>query len=319
MRFVLMTEPQQGMSYADQLAVGQARRGERLRCLLPLGPLRELPGRGRPADHRRLDRPGRGLARETERIGLGVLVSPVTFRHPGVLAKVVTTVDEMSGGRIEVGVGAGWNEIEHRQLGLAFPPIKERADLLEDQLAILHGLWGEPDGWTLRRASAGVHVEEALFRPRPVEVAGRPTTPMRRRPAADHRRRPGVAAVVSASRPATPTSSTLVGVTGEGGRGGGASSTRRARRSGATRRRWPGPRWPGSSSVARRTRSRRANAPCSRRSARRARRRGGLARGTSLTLGLRHAGRGSRAAAALRRRPASSGSCSRTSCRGTST
>ena len=77
-----------------------------------------------------------------------MLVSPVTFRHPGVFAKIVTTVDEMSGGRIEVGVGAGWNEEEHQQLGLAFPPIKERADLLEDQLAILHGLWGEPDGWS---------------------------------------------------------------------------------------------------------------------------------------------------------------------------
>jgi alkanesulfonate monooxygenase SsuD/methylene tetrahydromethanopterin reductase-like flavin-dependent oxidoreductase (luciferase family) len=117
-----------------------------------------------------------GLARETERIGLGVLVSPVTFRHPGTFAKVVTTVDEMSGGRIEVGVGAGWNEIEHRQLGLAFPPITERADLLEDQLAMLHGLWGEPDGWSYTGVS-GVRVEEALFRPRPVQVPGRPTTP----------------------------------------------------------------------------------------------------------------------------------------------
>ena len=89
-----------------------------------------------------------GLARETERLSLGALVSPVTFRHPGTFAKIVTTVDEMSGGRIEVGVGAGWNDLEHRQLGLAFPPIGERADLMEDQLAVLHGLWGEPDGWS---------------------------------------------------------------------------------------------------------------------------------------------------------------------------
>jgi type VI secretion system protein ImpE len=66
-------------------------------------------------------------------------VSPVTFRHPVNLAKVATTVDEMSGGRIEVGVGAGWNELEHRQLGLRFPPIKERADLLAANARIREG------------------------------------------------------------------------------------------------------------------------------------------------------------------------------------
>ena len=76
-------------------------------------------------------------------------MSPVTFRHPGVFAKVVTTVDEMSGGRIEAGVGAGWNDEEHRQLGLDFPDVGERFDLVEDELAMLHGLWGEPDGWSL--------------------------------------------------------------------------------------------------------------------------------------------------------------------------
>ena len=101
-------------------------------------------------------------------------MSPVTFRHPGNFAKVVTTVDEMSGGRIEVGVGAGWNELEHRQLGLPFPPIKERADLLEDTLAILHGLWGEPDGWSY--AGHQVSIDGANFHPKPVDVPGRPRT-----------------------------------------------------------------------------------------------------------------------------------------------
>jgi alkanesulfonate monooxygenase SsuD/methylene tetrahydromethanopterin reductase-like flavin-dependent oxidoreductase (luciferase family) len=115
-----------------------------------------------------------GLARDTDRIGLGVLVSPVTFRHPGTFTKVVTTVDEMSGGRIEVGVGAGWNDLEHRQLGLAFPPIGERADLLEDQLAVLHGLWGEPDGWSFEGHQ--VSISEADFHPKPVDVPGRPRT-----------------------------------------------------------------------------------------------------------------------------------------------
>ena len=133
-----------------------------------------------------------GLARETERIGLGALVSPVTFRHPGNFAKVVTTVDEMSGGRVEVGVGAGWNDLEHRQLGLPFPPIKERADLLEDQLAILHGLWGEPDGWSFE--GHAVTVEDALFQPKPVDVPGRPVGAERRATAADHHGRSGLAA-----------------------------------------------------------------------------------------------------------------------------
>jgi alkanesulfonate monooxygenase SsuD/methylene tetrahydromethanopterin reductase-like flavin-dependent oxidoreductase (luciferase family) len=116
-----------------------------------------------------------GLARDTERIGLGSLVSPVTFRHPGSLAKVAITVDEMSGGRVEVGVGAGWNELEHRQYGLPFPPIRERADLLEDQLAILRGLWGEPDGWTYD--GHVISIADANFKPKPVDVPGRPRTP----------------------------------------------------------------------------------------------------------------------------------------------
>ena len=176
MRFVLMTEPQQGMSYADHLAI--ARRAERngFEAFFRADHFAAFPGdSGQPTTDAWTILAG--LARETERIGLAVLVSPVTFRHPGTFAKVVTTVDQMSGGRIEVGVGAGWNELEHRQLGLAFPPIKERADLMEDQLAILHGLWGEPDGWSFDGLT-GIHLEGALFRPRPVDVPGRPRTPI---------------------------------------------------------------------------------------------------------------------------------------------
>src|SRR4029079_4464752 len=71
--------------------------------------------------------------------------------------------------------GRGWNDLEHQQLGVAFPPIEERANMLEDQLAILHGLWGEPDGWSFEGIS-GVTVEDALFRPRPGGVPGRPST-----------------------------------------------------------------------------------------------------------------------------------------------
>jgi len=175
-RYVLMTEPQQGMSYADQLAL--AKRAERngFEAYFRADHFASFPGQpGQPTTDAWTV--VAGLARETERIGLGVLVSPVTFRHPGTFAKVTTTVDEMSGGRIEVGVGAGWNDLEHAQLGLAFPPIEERADLMEDQLAILHGLWGEPDGWSYEGIT-GMRLEGALFRPRPVDVPGRPRTPI---------------------------------------------------------------------------------------------------------------------------------------------
>ena len=175
MRSALMLEPQQGMSYLDQLAAVRHAEAGGFDAFFRSDHFASFPGEGgQPTTDAWTVLAG--LARETERILIGALVSPVTFRHPGVFAKVVSTVDEMSGGRVEVGVGAGWNDDEHRQLGLEFPPIEQRADLLEDTLAILHGLWGEPDGWSYTGVT-GVRVEGALFRPRPMEAPGRPTTP----------------------------------------------------------------------------------------------------------------------------------------------
>jgi alkanesulfonate monooxygenase SsuD/methylene tetrahydromethanopterin reductase-like flavin-dependent oxidoreductase (luciferase family) len=173
MRFVLMLESQQGLSYGDHVAIARRAEANGFEALFRSDHYQSFPG---PAGEPTTDAwtVMAGLARETERIGLGVLVSPVTYRHPGSYAKVVTTVDQMSGGRIEVGVGAGWHELEHRQLGLAFPPIKERADLMEDELAILHGLWGEPDGWSYEGHQ--VSIREAQFHPKPVDVPGRPRT-----------------------------------------------------------------------------------------------------------------------------------------------
>ncbi|MFI5258218.1 MAG: TIGR03560 family F420-dependent LLM class oxidoreductase [Candidatus Limnocylindrales bacterium] len=166
MRFALMTEPQQGLTYAEQLDL--ARLAERLgfEAFFRSDHYRSFPG---PADRPTTDAWAvlAGLARETSTIRLGALVSPVTFRHPGSFAKVVTTVDEMSGGRVEVGVGAGWNEAEHRELGLAFPEITQRADLMEDELAILHGLWEEPGGWSFEGKQ--VTVASASFNPKPVQ------------------------------------------------------------------------------------------------------------------------------------------------------
>ena len=175
MRFALMLESQQGLSYGDHVAIAKRAEANGLETLLRSDHYTSFPGpTGQPTTDAWTVMAG--LARDTDRIGLGVLVSPVTFRHPGSFAKVVTTVDEMSGGRIEVGVGAGWNELEHRQLGLGFPPITDRADLMEDQLAILHGLWGEPDGWSYDGHQ--VSIRDADFHPKPIDVPGRPRTPI---------------------------------------------------------------------------------------------------------------------------------------------
>ncbi len=171
MRFALMIEAQQGLSYLDQLALVRRAEAAGFEAFFRSDHYASFPG---PSDAPTTDAWSvlAGLARETSRITLGALVSPVTFRHPGNLAKVVTTVDEMSGGRIELGVGAGWNDEDHLPLGLAFPPIDERADLLEDELAILHGLWTEPDGWSY--SGSKLHLVGSRFHPKPVDVPGRP-------------------------------------------------------------------------------------------------------------------------------------------------
>ena len=165
MRLALMSEPQQGLSYRELLALVRHAEAEGLEAFFRSDHYGSFPG---ATDHPTTDAWATlaGLARETERIRLGTLVSPVTFRHPGNLAKVVATVDEMSGGRVEVGVGTGWNEQEHAELGIAFPRRAERFDMLEEELTILHGLWREPDGWSFE----GRHwqVRDAMLRPKPV-------------------------------------------------------------------------------------------------------------------------------------------------------
>jgi F420-dependent oxidoreductase-like protein len=171
-RYALMIEPQQGCSYMDQLALALRAEAAGFEAFLRSDHYDSFPGEGgKPTTDAWTVLAG--LARETERIRLGVLVSPVTFRHPGTLAKIVATVDEMSGGRVELGLGAGWNEDEHAHHGLPFPPIEIRAEMLEEQLAVIRGLWQEPDGWSF----AGRHyaVTASLFRPRSVQ---RPAPPI---------------------------------------------------------------------------------------------------------------------------------------------
>jgi F420-dependent oxidoreductase-like protein len=166
MRFAIMLEPQQGITYAEQLAVAQRAEAAGFEAFFRSDHYESFPG---PSNLPTTDAWTvlAGIARETSTIRLGALVSPVTYRLPGPFAKIVTTVDEMSAGRVEVALGTGWHEAEHARLGIPFPPVAERAEMLEESLAILRGLWTEPDGWS----SDGPRwpIADALFRPKPVQ------------------------------------------------------------------------------------------------------------------------------------------------------
>jgi F420-dependent oxidoreductase-like protein len=108
-----------------------------------------------------------GLAARTSRIRLGTLVSPVTFRYPAVLANAAATVDLISGGRVEVGIGAGWNEAEHRAHGFPFPPLGERMTLLEEQVEIVHRLLTEE---RVTFEGSRYRLEDCTSSPKPVQT-----------------------------------------------------------------------------------------------------------------------------------------------------
>jgi F420-dependent oxidoreductase-like protein len=107
------------------------------------------------------------LAGQTETMTLGLLVTGVTYRHPGLLAKIVTTLDVLSGGRAQLRLGAAWYEREHEGLGVPFPPVSERFERLEETLQICHQMWSDDDG-----PYRGVHyqLEETICSPRPIQV-----------------------------------------------------------------------------------------------------------------------------------------------------
>jgi F420-dependent oxidoreductase-like protein len=144
MRLRIFVEPQQGATYADQLAMARCAEEEGFDAFFRSDHYVKMGGGdGRPGPTDSWATLA-GLARETTSIRLGTLVTSATFRLPGPLAVAVAQVDAMSGGRVELGLGAGWYEDEHRAYAIPFPPTKERFDRLEEQLGIITGLWTTP-------------------------------------------------------------------------------------------------------------------------------------------------------------------------------
>jgi F420-dependent oxidoreductase-like protein len=164
-----MVEPQQGASYDDQLRV--AKHAEKLGYgafirsdhFLRMGGGDPGPG---PTDSWVTLA---GLARETSRIRLGTLMTSATFRLPGMLAVQVAEVDAMSGGRVELGFGAGWFEAEHVAYGIPFPGVEERFDRFEEQLAVITGLWRTPEGQRFTYKGRYYQLEDCPALPRPAQ------------------------------------------------------------------------------------------------------------------------------------------------------
>lgn len=170
----VFVEPQQGASYDDQLRVAQHAeelgfegffRSDHYLLMSEWAP-DGLTGEPGPTDAWTTLA---GLARETSRIRLGTLVSSATFRAPGVLAIQAAQVDAMSGGRVEVGLGAGWFEQEHAAYGIPFPDVRERFDRLEEQLAIVTGLWSTPVGERFSFAGSHYQLTDSPALPKPVQ------------------------------------------------------------------------------------------------------------------------------------------------------
>jgi F420-dependent oxidoreductase-like protein len=175
MKLRIFTEPQLGASYqtlrtvalaAEELGFDAFFRSDHF---LKMGSVSGLPG---PTDAWATLA---ALAVETSRVRLGTLMTAATFRLPGPLAVTVAQVDQMSGGRVEFGLGAGWYEAEHAAYGIPFPPLGERFDVLEEQLEIITGLWGTAEGETFSFSGAHYRLSDSPALPKPAQ---RPRPPV---------------------------------------------------------------------------------------------------------------------------------------------
>jgi F420-dependent oxidoreductase-like protein len=166
--FRVFVEPQQGATYGDQLAVARTAEAAGYSAFFRSDHFTAMSGDGLPGPTDSWVTLG-GIARETTSIRLGTLVTSATFRYPGPLAIAVAQVDEMSGGRVELGLGAGWFEAEHTSYGIPFPPLGERFDRLTEQLSIITGLWTTPAGATYDYSGTHYTVAESPALPKPVQ------------------------------------------------------------------------------------------------------------------------------------------------------
>jgi F420-dependent oxidoreductase-like protein len=176
MKLRIFTEPQQGATYDDLLAVAQATERLGFDAFFRSDHYQRI-GPGDPG-------PGStdawitlaGLARETSGIRLGTLVTPATFRLPGPLAISVAQVDQMSGGRVELGFGTGWYDTEHYAYGIPFPPLGERFGRFEEQLEIITGLWTADKSYSFEgryyRLVDSPALPKPVQRPRPPIIIG---------------------------------------------------------------------------------------------------------------------------------------------------
>ncbi|HEY1616598.1 MAG TPA: LLM class F420-dependent oxidoreductase [Streptosporangiaceae bacterium] len=175
MKLRIFTEPQQGADYETLLRVARAAEDLgfdaffRSDHYLKMEEVSGLPG---PTDSWVTLA---ALARETTSIRLGTLMTSATFRYPGPLAISVAQVDQMSGGRVELGLGAGWFKEEHGAYAIPFPPVGERFDRLEEQLEIITGLWAVPAGETYSYSGKHYTVIDSPGLPKPAQ---RPRPPV---------------------------------------------------------------------------------------------------------------------------------------------
>jgi len=164
----IFVEPQQGASYDTLLEVARVAEAEGFDAFFRSDHYLTMGGDGLPGPTDAWVTLA-GLARDTTGIRLGTLVTSATFRLPGPLAIAVAQVDAMSGGRVELGLGAGWYDDEHRAYGIPFPETAERFERLEEQLAVVTGLWATPVGQRFGFDGRHYHLADSPALPKPAQ------------------------------------------------------------------------------------------------------------------------------------------------------
>jgi alkanesulfonate monooxygenase len=169
MQLRVFTEPQQGASYDDLLTMARLAEELGFDAFFRSDHYLAFVGDGLPGPTDAWVTLA-ALARDTSTIRLGTLVTSATFRLPGPLAIAVAQVDAMSGGRVELGLGAGWFDGEHEAYGIPFPPLGERFERLEEQLAVITGLWETPVDGRFSFDGRHYHLADSPALPKPVQA-----------------------------------------------------------------------------------------------------------------------------------------------------